>query len=67
MSLDLTCDASGNDCLPTVIADEYWIKVNDTPGEVKRSVLLRSVPLSKPCIVVEGKGEGQKDRSPVSW
>ena len=28
MSLDLTCDSSGNDCLPTVIADEYWIKAS---------------------------------------
>lgn len=27
MSLDLTCDSSGNDCLPMIIADEYWFKV----------------------------------------
>ena len=25
--IDLTCDSSGQECLPTVIADEYWIKV----------------------------------------
>ena len=26
-SIDLTCDSSGSDCLPSIIADEYWIKV----------------------------------------
>ena len=28
MSLDLTCDSSGKDCLPSAIADEYWIKAS---------------------------------------
>ncbi len=28
MSLDLTCNSSGKDCLPSAIADEYWIKAS---------------------------------------
>ena len=25
--IDLTCDSSSRECLPTIIANEYWIKV----------------------------------------
>ena len=33
MSIDLTCDSSGKECLPEIIADEYWIKVGSPhPG-----------------------------------
>ena len=27
VSIDLSCDNTNKDCLPTAIADEYWIKV----------------------------------------
>ena len=26
-SIDLTCNSSGQVCLPSIIADEYWVKV----------------------------------------
>lgn len=28
-SIDLSCDSTKKDCLPSIIADEYWIKVWD--------------------------------------
>lgn len=29
-SIDLSCDGTGKECLPDLIADEYWIKASVT-------------------------------------
>lgn len=28
LNIDLTCDSTEQECLPSVIADEYWVKVS---------------------------------------
>lgn len=33
-SIDLTCDSTGRECLPKIIADEYWIKVHEMESSV---------------------------------
>ena len=51
-SIDLTCDATNKDCLPTVIADEYYVNLaglnglidyyvvaTDNVGNVKNSAI----------------------------
>jgi hypothetical protein len=45
-SIDLTCDASGQICLPTIIADEYYVQLSGLNGAVLFCALLCSPLLS---------------------
>jgi hypothetical protein len=49
-SIDLTCDASGQICLPTIIADEYYVQLSGLNGAVLFCALLCSPLLCSPLL-----------------